>query len=143
MNKQSGLPTGIDYGPTNAPIGRKPYKVGQGASQYRGELVVLDFSAEDLSGQQTRSNGGAAPATPKVDFVLRVPVTRGVRGAPLLSTAIMLTEPDGEISGGNARGLGAIDLQYYRTAATRVASGTAAVVLGNDCNATGTYSVAI
>lgn len=43
----------------------------------------------------------------------------------------MLTVPDGGIAGGNARGLGAIDLQYYRTAATQVASGTSSLAIGN------------
>jgi hypothetical protein len=132
MNKQDGVPAGIEYGPKNVPLVRKNFTVGQGASKYRGEMIVMDFSTEDVSGTTLRSAGGA-PTTPKVDFVLRVPVTRGVRNAPLLSTAIMLTEPDGEISGGNARGRGAIDLQYFRpSGSNRVAGGDSSVAIGTD-----------
>jgi hypothetical protein len=43
---------------------------------------------------------------------------------------ILGPKPDGTITGGNARGAGAVDLQLNRTAATQVANGANAVVLG-------------
>lgn len=116
----------MDYG---APMKarRQRIKIGQGTSQYQGEAIVLG-TTDDITGQTTRSQG-AAPQTAKQDFVLQVPVTRGLKNLPINSTAFMLTVPDGDIAGGNARGLGAIDLQYYRTAATQVASGNNSVLI--------------
>ena len=44
--------------------------------------------------------------------------------------------------GGNTRGVGAVDLQTYRTAATQVASGTYSTTGGQSCTASGMNSVA-
>jgi hypothetical protein len=51
--------------------------------------------------------------------------------------------PDNTIIGGNPRGLGAVDLQTQRTAATQVASGVGSFVMGVNNRASGTQSVAM
>lgn len=50
--------------------------------------------------------------------------------------------PDGTATGGNARGIGAIDLQTSRSTATQVASGERSLLLGNESTASGPYAVA-
>lgn len=51
--------------------------------------------------------------------------------------------PDNTIIGGNPRGLGAVDLQTQRTAATQVASGANSFVIGRDNTASGLQSFAM
>lgn len=51
--------------------------------------------------------------------------------------------PDNTIIGGNPRGLGAVDLQTQRTAATQVASGANSFVMGVRNTASGAQSVAM
>lgn len=51
--------------------------------------------------------------------------------------------PDNTIIGGNPRGLGAVDLQTQRTAATQVASGLGSFVMGLGSTASGTRSFAM
>lgn len=51
--------------------------------------------------------------------------------------------PDGSVSGGNARGTYAIDLQILRSAQSRVASGSSASIIGGTENtASGTHAIA-
>lgn len=70
--------------------------------------------------------------------------------------AFCLQVPDGTSTGGNVRGANAIDLSTLRTAATQVASGEAAIVvgirntagdyataIGHICTASGAYAVSI
>jgi len=54
-----------------------------------------------------------------------------------------LQQADGTTIGGNARGLGAVDLQTSRTNANQVASGDSSFVAGKNCRATGISSSAI
>jgi hypothetical protein len=61
---------------------------------------------------------------------------QGVALLPTGTGAIMGAVPNAAPSGGNARGSGAIDLQLSRTAATQVASGLDAVLIGG-ANSTG------
>lgn len=51
--------------------------------------------------------------------------------------------PDGTVTGGNARGQYAVDLQITKFAADSVASGTGAFVAGQQCKASGNTTVAI
>lgn len=51
--------------------------------------------------------------------------------------------PDSTTTGGNARGSNAVDLQYSRTAATQVASGTASFTAGQKNTASSTSTVAL
>lgn len=58
--------------------------------------------------------------------------------------AIVADIPDATSAGGNARGLQALDLQFNRSAATEVASGTeSAIISGQQNTASGTRSTAI
>ena len=58
--------------------------------------------------------------------------------------AIVADIPDATSAGGNARGLQALDLQFNRSAATQVASGTeSAIVSGQQNTASGTRATAI
>lgn len=57
--------------------------------------------------------------------------------------ALSLQIPDNTVIGGNPRGLGAVDLQTQRTAATQVASGANSFVMGVNNIASGLQSVAM
>lgn len=57
--------------------------------------------------------------------------------------AFSLAVPNGAVSGGNKRGVNAIDLQTSRVSADEVASGSQSVLLGSRSRASGTRSVAI
>lgn len=62
---------------------------------------------------------------------------------PAGSTNISAQTADNTATGGNSRGVGAVDLQVSRTAASMVASGGYSVILGGQSNvANGTYSAA-
>lgn len=63
--------------------------------------------------------------------------------SPKGTGAIIAQVPDGTVTGGNKRGMGAVDLQMIRTAATQVASGNYSVALGGLNIASGAYSVAL
>lgn len=56
--------------------------------------------------------------------------------------ALSLQIPDNTVIGGNPRGLGAVDLQTQRTAATQVASGVGSFVAGVNNTASGAQSTA-
>lgn len=51
--------------------------------------------------------------------------------------------PDNTVIGGNPRGLGAVDLQTQRTAATQVASGSRSFVAGSNNTVSGDFSAAL
>jgi hypothetical protein len=64
--------------------------------------------------------------------------------SPKGTGALLAHKPNGAVSGGNARGANAVDLQMVRTAATQVASGTSAFIGGGERNtATGSYPVCV
>lgn len=76
----------------------------------------------------------AVNAFPDVDFVISPQGTGG----------ILADQPDGTADGGNIRGMRAIDLQMARFDATKVASGSYAVIIGGLNNtASGDYSIAM
>jgi len=67
-----------------------------------------------------------------------------VAGQPKGTGALLAQFPDNAVTGGNARGANAVDLQTIRTAATQVASGSYAVLGGGYGNsATGQYAVIV
>lgn len=68
----------------------------------------------------------ATGAATHIDCVIR---PKGSSGALILGAA-----PDGTATGGNKRGTGAVDLQQFRTASTRVASGANAFIGGGQQN---------
>ena len=56
---------------------------------------------------------------------------------------LLLAVPDNTATGGNKRGNNAIDLQMVRGANTQVASGTNAILIGNNCTSSGSSAVTI
>lgn len=133
---------GIAYGAVLKAF-RQRVKSGQGASQQYSECVVLGTT--DTTSPMSRSTGAGAPAADVCDLVLQVPYAIGRYGqAVTASGALSLQIPDGQITGGNRRGNGAVDLQTSRAAANYVASGAGAFIAGGANNtASGTYSVAL
>jgi hypothetical protein len=63
--------------------------------------------------------------------------------SPKGTGAFIAQKPNGAVSGGNARGNYAVDLQLQRSAATQVASGANSFVAGQNCTASNTNSIAI
>ena len=64
--------------------------------------------------------------------------------SPKGTGALIADEPDGTTTGGNARGIQAVDLQTFRGAATEVASGNRSIIPGGYYNtASATASVAM
>jgi hypothetical protein len=64
--------------------------------------------------------------------------------APNGTGALVASIPDGTVTGGNARGNYAVDLQtIIRTAATQVASGVGSFALGARCTASNTFAIAM
>jgi hypothetical protein len=57
--------------------------------------------------------------------------------------ALLARLPDGTATGGNKRGVRAIDLSLYAVGAASVASGFSSVVIGNDNTASGVYSCVV
>jgi hypothetical protein len=76
------------------------------------------------------------------DLILQMPMMYN-NGVYVGSGALSLNIPDGTVIGGNARGMGAIDLQTIRSSATQVASGISSAAVGGNNIASGVYSVAI
>jgi len=72
-------------------------------------------------------------AQTNVDFVIQ----------PKGTGAIIAQQPDGTATGGNIRGLKAVDLQMTRSSATQVASGNLSIVIGAYNTASSYYSTAI
>lgn len=62
---------------------------------------------------------------------------------PKGSGGILAQLPDGTATGGNARGIYAIDLQLQRSSATAVASGASTIAIGQNNTASGQESIAI
>jgi hypothetical protein len=76
-------------------------------------------------------------------------VTGGTTNVDLVLTPkgtgafIVGNEPDGTTTGGNKRGIGAVDLQITRTANTQVASGLRSFVVGYQSTASGEGAIAL
>ena len=75
----------------------------------------------------------AVSAIANTDFAI---VPKGTGG-------LLLSVPDNTATGGNKRGTNAIDLQMVRGANTQVASGTNAILIGNNCTSSGSSAVTI
>lgn len=97
-------------------------------------LVQTTEQYSNIAPNDMKPVAGFKPATgTNVDLVL----------SPLGTGAIVAQMPDSTVTGGNKRGMGAVDLQMIRTAATQVASGNYSVALGGLNIASGAYSVAL
>lgn len=125
-------------------VSRVRYLVGySGAARTLGEAIII-ASSDDLSGQTTRYKGGTSSSVDRVDMVLQVPVAKGAYGQSNAGAGSLSAQlPDGLLTGGNRRGIGAVDLQVVRNTATQVASGDYSVVMGGGNTTSGTYSVAM
>lgn len=100
-----------------------------------GGVVNFDDKAYTASPNNTRNVSAleAKGSTADVDAVLK----------PKGNGAILAHVPDGTATGGDKRGLKAVDLQVERGLASQVASGNYAVILGGGRNAAGgSYSLA-
>ena len=92
------------------------------------EYIDLSGQAKDIVAWKVKG------ATSNVDAAV-VPKSDG---------AFLLAVPNGTASGGNARGVRAVDLQLARVQAAQVASGASSAVIGGLGNkATGTYSITL
>lgn len=134
------------YGAPVTPM-RVRWKVGQGNAQVTGEALVL--ATTDVTQPMLRSRASGAPAPDVVDLVIQVPYAAAVRNGTRANVgAIMTAVPDGTLAGGNRRGVGAVDFQSVRNAATQVASGDYSFAAGGSsslggCTASGAQSVAM
>ena len=62
--------------------------------------------------------------------------------APNGTGALIASIPDGTATGGNARGINAVDLQTFRSTTANVASGDFSTIIGgSSCTASGQYSI--
>jgi hypothetical protein len=123
---------GNSYGAVISPS-RITYKVGQGSAQVLRDAVLIGTNDDELN------YGSTQLAT---DLILQMPMMYN-NGVYVGSGALSLNVPDGIVKGGNARGIGAVDLQTNRSSATQVASGAYSVVMGNGNYSSGTSSIAM
>lgn len=111
---------------------------GVGAAPVWGKVVL----STDVTGAGVSNSG--VNATVPVVYVQAVNAATNVDTAivPKGSGAFLTAIPDGTTTGGNKRGIYAVDLGLIRYAATAVASGTYSVISGGAGNtASGSYSV--
>jgi hypothetical protein len=141
--------TGIEgnsYGAVISPS-RITYKVGQGSNQVMRDAVLIGTNDDEVNYGSTQ--------TP-TDLILQMPMMYN-NGVYVGSGALSLQVPDGTVKCGNARGIGAVDLQTSRNASTQVASSSystaigayntasdfASTAIGYENTANGGYSVAM
>lgn len=104
-----------------------------------------DVSAGGLTNFTEAVNTDAPNATVPVCSIIannaatNVDVCIGAKG----TGAILMTTPDNTSTGGNKRGVAAVDLQRYRSAASEVASGSYSIAMGLHNTAAGNYTAAI
>jgi hypothetical protein len=123
---------GNSYGAVISPT-RISYKVGQGSTQVIRDAVLIGTNDDELN------YGSTQFAT---DLILQMPMMYN-NGAIIGAGALSLNIPDGNVKGGNARGMGAVDLQTARGTSAQVASGSYSVAIGNNNSASGYCAVAV
>jgi hypothetical protein len=138
---------GNSYGAVISPT-RITYKVGQGSSQVIGDALLIGTNDDEVN------YGSTQRAT---DLILQMPMMYN-NGVLISAGSLSLQIPDGTTKGGNARGIGAVDLQAIRSSNYQVASGNYSAILsgtnntasgfsavagGANSNASGPYSVAV
>jgi hypothetical protein len=127
--------TGIEgnsYGAIISPT-RITYKVGQGSNQVMRDAILIGTNDDELNYGSTQS---------ATDLILQIPSMYN-NGAYIGSGALSLQVPDGTVKGGNARGMGAVDLQTSRNSSSQVASGTYSIAMGYSNNSSGNASIAL
>jgi hypothetical protein len=121
---------GNSYGAVISPI-RLTYKIGQGSAQVMRDAVLIGTNDDEVN------YGSTQTAT---DLILQIPMMYN-NGLCIGSGALSLQVPDGTAKGGNARGIGAVDLQTSRNNATQVASGQYGLLSGINNILSGTYGL--
>jgi len=111
--------------------------------QYDGTSSLWRIVAADRLGRFTEAYTTSTATT--ASLTATSPATNvGVAIAPKGTGAFMLQVPDGTTTGGNARGIRAIDLQTDRNNAAQVASGARSILIGGRRNtSSGADSVCI
>jgi hypothetical protein len=112
---------------------RISYKVGQGSTQVLRDAVVIGTNDDEVN------YGSTQTAT---DLILQIPMMYN-NGVIIGSGALSLQVPDGTAKGGNARGIGAVDLQTYRGSAAQVASGNYSLAMGGSNTSSSSNSIAL
>ena len=109
------------------------------------EKLQAQISAKGLANLAEVLNTSAPNATvPVVGWTPnRIESNADLVLSPKGSGAIIAHVPDSSATGGNKRGIGAVDLQMGRGTAAQVASGNYSVALGYANTASGNYSVAL
>lgn len=124
----------------------RPIETGHLAVRDKAERFATVTVTSDVSGNSGNwgfLTGGGTGNPILWTAVLSADTNVGMSIVPKGSGAIMAAVPDNSVSGGNARGANAIDLQTLRTAATQVASGANSVTIGVANTATQSGAVAI
>jgi hypothetical protein len=123
---------GNSYGAVISPT-RISYKVGHGSNQVMRDAVLIGTNDDEVN------YGSTQTAT---DLILQMPMMYN-NGVYVGAGALSLQVPDGTAKGGNARGIGAVDLQSNRSTATQVAYGSYSTAIGGNNTASGYGSTAI
>jgi hypothetical protein len=96
--------------------------------------AIADWTTAFNSGTQATSSWSATNAAANVNAAI-IPKGTG---------ALIVNIPDGTVTGGNARGTYAVDLQRIRNTAARIASGAySAIVAGSNNTASGSNSIVL
>lgn len=116
-----------------------------GAATLVGSTLNIPQYAGGLTYFTEAQNTSAPNATVPVDSLTAVAGTTNADIAivPKGTGAFTLAVADNTATGGNKRGAGAVDLQLYRGASGRVASGANSFAAGKDNTASGANSVCI
>jgi hypothetical protein len=93
----------------------------------------------DSSGNVGLNNGTST--TQATSVIQSLGTNSGIALVPNGTGAITADIPDGTVTGGNARGTNAVDLQSSRTANNQVASGIGSTIVGGVNNTSGDYCV--
>jgi hypothetical protein len=110
-----------------------------------GGTVLEIFSSGGLTTFVEAENSAAPNATVPVDSLSASGAATNIDVAivPKGTGALLTSIPDNTATGGNKRGTGSIDLQTNRSAATQVANGNYAVVIGQRNTASGQNATSI
>ena len=112
--------------------------------QYTTSWQTISYSAGGLTYFTEAQNTTAPNATVPVDSLTAVSATTNADIAivPKASGALLAAIPDGTATGGNKRGINALDLQMSRSSQVMVASGNfSAILCGSNNMASGANSV--
>ena len=130
---------------STAKHGFAPKAPNDTAKFLRGDGTWAVPASGGLTNFTEAANSSAPNATVPVNSLTATGAATNIDVAirPKGTGAILAAIPDSTATGGNKRGQYAVDLQFYRTAATQVASGNYSFVAGLGAAATAQGSIAI